>query len=204
MVEKLKNLIEKYSFGVCSYLAESAGLSSSRIRLYFIYLSFATFGSPILIYLILAFWLNLRKYIRKSYHYDDNFVNETIRKYATKLNLKKPDVHIINAAKPTAFALSAITSKIFVSVGLIDLLTKKELEAVLLHELGHIKNRSSSIKFWTLLAQSLSPLAAFSHSHLDQEEVKADQVAVTLQKSNLFIRNAKKRLAEYHAYASQT
>ena len=66
MLDSFKNFIEKNSFGVCSYLADRIGVNTSRIRLYFIYLSFAALGSPILIYLIMAFWLNIKKYLRRS------------------------------------------------------------------------------------------------------------------------------------------
>jgi phage shock protein PspC (stress-responsive transcriptional regulator) len=66
MLEFFKVTVEKSVFGVCSYLAERMGVRTGRVRLYFIYLSFATLGSPILIYLMTAFWLNLRKYIRSG------------------------------------------------------------------------------------------------------------------------------------------
>ena len=59
----LKDILERSAFGVCSYLGTKAGIASSRVRLYFIYLSFATLGSPVLVYLFLAFWLNLRQYM---------------------------------------------------------------------------------------------------------------------------------------------
>jgi phage shock protein C len=64
-MEKLKYFVEQYAFGVCSYLGDKLGIASSRIRLYFIYTSFITMGSPIIIYLIIAFWLNLKKYVRQ-------------------------------------------------------------------------------------------------------------------------------------------
>jgi phage shock protein PspC (stress-responsive transcriptional regulator) len=63
-VEKIKFFFEKHAFGVCSYLGELLGISSSQIRLYFIYTSFITMGSPVIIYLILAFWINLKKYVK--------------------------------------------------------------------------------------------------------------------------------------------
>jgi len=66
MIQPLRAIIEKYSFGVCSYLGNKMGLHSSRVRLYFIYTSFVTLGSPIIIYLIVAFWLNIKEYLRKS------------------------------------------------------------------------------------------------------------------------------------------
>jgi phage shock protein PspC (stress-responsive transcriptional regulator) len=66
MIEAIKYFFEKKAFGVCTYLGEKIGISSSRIRLYFVYTSFITLGSPLIIYLVLAFWVNLRKYIYKK------------------------------------------------------------------------------------------------------------------------------------------
>ncbi|MFN7311976.1 MAG: PspC domain-containing protein [Bacteroidota bacterium] len=67
MMERLKYWVEQHAFGVCTYIGEQLGIAGSRIRLYFIYTSFITMGSPIIIYLIIAFWLNLKKYIRQRY-----------------------------------------------------------------------------------------------------------------------------------------
>jgi len=63
---QLKNLLERSAFGVCSYLGDKMGIATARVRVYFIYLSFAALGSPILIYLFVAFWLNLKQYIRNK------------------------------------------------------------------------------------------------------------------------------------------
>lgn len=60
---RVKDFIEWKAFGVCSALGEALGIASSRIRLWFIYVSFLTLGSPIVIYMILAFWMNLKKYM---------------------------------------------------------------------------------------------------------------------------------------------
>ena len=65
-MEKLKFFVEKHAFGVCSYIGDRLGISSGNIRLYFIYTSFITMGSPIIIYLIMAFWLNIKKYMRPN------------------------------------------------------------------------------------------------------------------------------------------
>ena len=70
-MERLKYFVEKYAFGVCSYLGDRLGIATSRIRLYFIYTSFITMGSPIIIYLVIAFWLNLKKYIRQRFTLGD-------------------------------------------------------------------------------------------------------------------------------------
>lgn len=59
----IRNFIEWKAFGVCSAIGERMGIATSRIRLWFIYISFLTMGSPIIIYMILAFWMNLKEYI---------------------------------------------------------------------------------------------------------------------------------------------
>ena len=60
---KLKHFIEWQAFGVCSAIGEKLGIATSRIRLWFIYISFLTLGSPVIIYMVMAFWLNIKKYI---------------------------------------------------------------------------------------------------------------------------------------------
>jgi len=65
-MQKVKHLLERSAFGVCNYLGKKMGIASARVRLYFIYLSFATLGSPVILYLFVAFWLNVRNYIRRS------------------------------------------------------------------------------------------------------------------------------------------
>ena len=63
--ERFKELLEKGMFGVLSFIGERMGIASSRIRLFFIYISFLTLGAlPILIYLALAFIINIGKYIK--------------------------------------------------------------------------------------------------------------------------------------------
>ncbi len=58
-----RDFLEKSAFGVCQQLGEWMRIQPARIRMYFIYASFITFGSPFILYLVMAFWLNIRKYI---------------------------------------------------------------------------------------------------------------------------------------------
>ncbi len=67
MIKTFRNIIERSVFGVCSTIGEKIGVRTSRVRLYFIYLSFVAMGSPIIIYLVMAFWINLKSYLRKGY-----------------------------------------------------------------------------------------------------------------------------------------
>jgi phage shock protein PspC (stress-responsive transcriptional regulator) len=65
-LHQLKNFIEWKAFGVCTAIGERIGVATSSIRLWFIYISFLTLGSPIIIYMILAFWMNMKRYIWMS------------------------------------------------------------------------------------------------------------------------------------------
>ncbi|MBK9487042.1 MAG: PspC family transcriptional regulator [Sphingobacteriales bacterium] len=53
-------------YGVCSYLGRKLSMPSKRVRLFFIYTSFIALGSPIIIYLILTFILNMRYMINNK------------------------------------------------------------------------------------------------------------------------------------------
>lgn len=62
-MNRLRHMIEWNVFGVCSWLGDKMGIATSTIRKYFIYISFLTMGSPLIIYLFIAFWMNVRQYI---------------------------------------------------------------------------------------------------------------------------------------------
>jgi phage shock protein PspC (stress-responsive transcriptional regulator) len=47
-------------------MGEKMGVPSTTIRKYFIYTSCLTMGSPVVIYLFMAFWINIREYIWKA------------------------------------------------------------------------------------------------------------------------------------------
>ena len=62
-MKKFRNFVEWNAFGVCSAIGDRMGIATSKIRQYFMYASILTMGSPIIIYMILAFWKNMRRYM---------------------------------------------------------------------------------------------------------------------------------------------
>jgi hypothetical protein len=60
MVYKIRHYLEKRGFYVSSRLADRLGIRAKTVRLFFIYVSFATLGLWFAIYLTLAFWLKLK------------------------------------------------------------------------------------------------------------------------------------------------
>ena len=63
-MKRFKDFIEWQAFGVCAAIGERLGIATSRIRMWFMYISFLTLGSPIIVYMVLAFWMNMKRYIR--------------------------------------------------------------------------------------------------------------------------------------------
>jgi phage shock protein PspC (stress-responsive transcriptional regulator) len=51
---------------VCDYLSEKFDLPTARVRNVFIYVSLLSLGSPIVFYMITAFWLNIKSYFKRK------------------------------------------------------------------------------------------------------------------------------------------
>ena len=60
MVTQLRSFFERHGFYVSSRLGDKLGMRARSVRLFFIYLSFATFGAGFAFYLILAFLLRFK------------------------------------------------------------------------------------------------------------------------------------------------
>jgi phage shock protein C len=65
-IESIKTWFERQAYGVCDWWGEKLHIRSSNIRLFFIYASFLTIGSPVIIYMAMAFILNLRNMTRRQ------------------------------------------------------------------------------------------------------------------------------------------
>lgn len=74
---------------------------------------------------------------------DDPVLWDTVKQLAIKAGLPMPRVYVSPAAAPNAFATgrSPAHSAVCVTAGLRQLLTDRELEGVIAHELSHIKHR---------------------------------------------------------------
>ncbi len=155
--------------------------------------SFGLLAATALGFIILPYiygWSN------NSRAFTSKHIKNFLAKSCSDLNIKEPKVYTVDDAKPMAYSISNIKPAVFLSVGLCELLTKKEIESVILHELYHIKNNSSLWKFSMNLLGVLSPLSTFvtANSSLEKEEVKADLFAVKLQGTENYITSAKRKV----------
>jgi heat shock protein HtpX len=84
---------------------------------------------------------------------------------AARAGLPKPRVYIIDSETPNAFATGRNPAHAAVAVtrGLMNILTREELEGVLAHELAHIKNRDILISSMAaVMAGAISSLATMT------------------------------------------
>lgn len=63
IIYSIRHFFERHGFYVSSRLGDKIGIRARSIRLFFIYLSFATLGMGFAVYLTLAFWLKLKDLI---------------------------------------------------------------------------------------------------------------------------------------------
>lgn len=66
MIQDIIDFFEKRAYGVCSWWGDKLGIRTHKVRLSFIYLSFLTFGSPLIIYLVMAFILENKEYFKPT------------------------------------------------------------------------------------------------------------------------------------------
>ncbi len=66
MIQSISDFFERQAFGVCTWLGDKLRMKSSQIRLFFIYASFLTLGSPVIVYLHMAFILKIKNFIQSN------------------------------------------------------------------------------------------------------------------------------------------
>lgn len=118
---------------------------------------------------------------------------------ARKNRIRAPTLWLLDTASPVAFSFTSHKPAIFISLGLFDILTPSEIKSVILHEIGHLKQRSSLMKFSTQLARVVSPVALFFPKHLDCEEHEADAFAAQEQRTSKYVASARAKIEAFFA-----
>lgn len=96
-----------------------------------------------------AYWYS-DKFVLRLYgakRYDNHKINSMLERIAKKAGIQKPPLYFVNLDVPNAFAIgrNAKHAAVAVTKGLMDKLSDREIEAVLAHEIGHVKNRDTLI-----------------------------------------------------------
>ncbi len=133
-------------------------------------------------------------------------IKEFVAKESEALGIKEPNIYSINEIKPVAYSITSLKPAIFVSAGLAEILSGKELESVLLHELYHHKSKAYFWKFSLRMLGIFTPLSTFTNTknHIKREEIKADNYAALVQETKRYLNSAKRKIVVYGYFCMAT
>jgi heat shock protein HtpX len=105
-----------------------------------------------------------------------------VNRLSRRMQIVPPIIGIVENLKPNAFTFGRGKKRTLVcSVGLLELLDEREMEAALAHELAHVKNRDFNLKALTSvlkIASFYNPLVYLVSSAVSrQREMLADETA---------------------------
>ncbi len=117
------------------------GLNIPTLMGYSLVIGFTGAFISLLISKPMAKWSTGARVIAQPQTQDEAWIVETVRKFADKAQIGMPEVAIYDG-EPNAFATGAFknSSLVAVSTGLLQSMTKEEVEAVIGHEVAHIAN----------------------------------------------------------------
>ena len=80
--------------------------------------------------------------IEQPANQSEQWLVKTVRRQSREAGIGMPEVGVFNSPAPNAFATGASKNNalVAVSAGLLQRMTSDEVEAVLAHEISHVKN----------------------------------------------------------------
>jgi heat shock protein HtpX len=126
--------------GVNRYLTGN-GLNLSALLGFSLLMGFGGAFISLLISKPMAKWSTGAQVIAQPRNADEAWIFETVRKFSDKAGITMPEVAIYEG-EPNAFATGAFKNSalVAVSTGLLQGMTREEVEAVIGHEIAHVAN----------------------------------------------------------------
>src|SRR6476660_8548656 len=126
--------------GVNRYLTAN-GLNLGSLLVFALIMGFGGAIISLLISKPVAKWSAGVQVIEQPRNADEAWIVETVRKFADKAGIGMPEVGVFEG-EPNAFATGAFKNSalVAVSTGLLQGMTREEVEAVLGHEVAHVAN----------------------------------------------------------------
>jgi heat shock protein HtpX len=127
-------------FGFNRYIGPN-GLNLGTLLMYSLVTGFVGAGISLLISKPVAKWSTGAQVITQPQNQDEAWLLEVVGRHAQLAGIAMPEVAIYDG-EPNAFATGAFKNDalVAVSTGLLQGMTKEEIEAVLAHEVAHISN----------------------------------------------------------------
>ncbi|MEN9587904.1 MAG: hypothetical protein RIT15_1479 [Pseudomonadota bacterium] len=127
-------------FGFNRYIGPN-GINLGTLLMYSLVTGFVGAGISLLISKPVAKWSTGAQVITQPQNQDEAWLLEVVGRHAQRAGIAMPEVAIYDG-EPNAFATGAFKNDalVAVSTGLLQGMTKEEIEAVLAHEVAHISN----------------------------------------------------------------
>jgi heat shock protein HtpX len=127
-------------FGLGNYMGPG-GIKVGSLMAYSLVVGFTGAIISLLLSKTTAKWSTGARVIEQPQNADEAWIVETVRKFADKAGIGMPEVAIYEG-EPNAFATGAFKNSalVAVSTGLLQSMTKEEVEAVIGHEVAHVAN----------------------------------------------------------------
>jgi heat shock protein HtpX len=126
--------------GVNRYLTAN-GLNLGSLLVFAFIMGFGGAIISLLLSKPIAKWTSGVQVIEQPRNADEAWIVDTVRKFANQANIGMPEVGVFEG-EPNAFATGAFKNSalVAVSTGLLQGMTREEIEAVIGHEVSHIAN----------------------------------------------------------------
>jgi len=127
-------------------------------------MAFFAVAFNILQWLIAPYLINAMYRVREVSESEEPKLHGMIRTLSSKLGLKMPKVMIANIPIPNAFAYGSpiAGSRVAVTTGLLKELEDEEVEAVIGHELGHMKHRDVQVMMFASVLPAIFYFLGYS------------------------------------------
>jgi len=127
-------------------------------------MAFFVVAFNILQWLIAPYLINAMYRVREVSESEEPSLHGMIRRLSSKLGLKMPKVMIANIPIPNAFAYGSpiAGTRVAVTTGLLKELEEEEVEAVIGHELGHLKHRDVQVMMFASVLPAVFYFLGFS------------------------------------------
>ena len=127
-------------FGLGNYIG-AYGMNYTSLAVYSLVVGFVGATISLLMSKFIAKWTSGAKVITQPQNTEEAWLLDTVRALSQKAGIGMPEVAVFEGS-PNAFATGAFKNSalVAVSTGLMQTMTKQEVEAVLAHEVAHIAN----------------------------------------------------------------
>jgi heat shock protein HtpX len=120
-----------------------------------------------------------------------------------KMQIKEVDLLKTGIKTPASFAVNGRRKYVAISKSILNLLDPEEIEAVLAHELAHLKNKDTTIKIISLIYRTIllfDPSIHLIEAAINRErEYLADETAATVTGNPLSLASALLKIHEFYA-----